>query len=460
VSKTASVGIDGCGAAAGAVMAAPRIYRGRRLAAVQRVGRSPAFRRFRQKGILYPVMGVNPVSVVLWVFALAAMIWILVPPIAFALGFGGLRTETLPDVGPPPVAGQDAAVEARLNQLEALGFRDAGRTREIAWFMSPLHWRWTSLAARWLVSPDRVTHAVLYRLVADERPRIACFTLMGDDGIVCTSCPGVGMHSWSAPLPPRYRRTEMAGIDAAALLDEHARQVATFAAENSVNARASRVAEISAATNAIERPLIRKIGNSSYGMLVVLSPALFFLSAALFSTHRTTPMLPASICGLAAFYGLLRWVVLGPLRRNAFMRSHLTAQEAAKADEDDRVRTIEKYARPLRVLAGACALLTAALIGLHLSCVRAGTEQFGQLLVVPLLFAAWAATVLIGRMRGRPTKSGRSATGVWLCLMFTAMWLSPNAHLSGGAHASLIAGLCTLLPPLGFFGLVLDHSAG
>ena len=138
-------------------------------------------------------MGLSGVSAVLWAVALVATVWVLAPAIAFALRIGGVRTEVLRDVGPPPISGDQAVFDERFRQLAALGFRDAGRTRQTGLFVLPGHWRWRQFeTTRWFVGPDGRTQATLHRLIRDEPVRISFVTLFDDGGVVRTTCPGTG----------------------------------------------------------------------------------------------------------------------------------------------------------------------------------------------------------------------------------------------------------------------------
>ena len=173
-------------------------------------------------------------SVVLWVVAVAATVWVLTPAreIAFALSIGGVRTAVLADVGPPSVYGDQAVFDERMRELAALGYRDAARTRETALFMLPYLWRWRQFeTTRWLVGPDGRTHATLSRLLRDEPPRIAFITLFDNGAIVRTTCPGTGGRM---PSTPNYRVKELLGVTASELLAAHEQQVAVFAQERGV----------------------------------------------------------------------------------------------------------------------------------------------------------------------------------------------------------------------------------
>lgn len=159
------------------------------------------------------------VNALLWAVALAATVWILVPAIAFALCLGGIRTEILPDVGPPPVAGGEPVFGARLAEFAALGFREVARTVTHIRFPFPTHWRWRSLeTTRWLVSPDGRTHATLYRLARSEPARVSCMAIFDDGSVFRTSCPGV---SGAIPQLPKYRRVDVRGASAGDLVAQH-----------------------------------------------------------------------------------------------------------------------------------------------------------------------------------------------------------------------------------------------
>ena len=179
--------------------------------------------------IIVGVWGSPVVSAVVWAAALAGLVWMVVPAIAFALRIGSVRTVVLPDVGPPALRGGDGAFEPWSTQLAALGFRHAGRTRESARFMSPTQWSWQSVhPAPWLISPDGETYASMYRIVPNEPVRISAVTAFEGGGIVRTACPGPLPQDG---LPPDHRYTSVRGVDANGLLARHGEQVAAFANE-------------------------------------------------------------------------------------------------------------------------------------------------------------------------------------------------------------------------------------
>ena len=125
--------------------------------------------------------------------------------------------------------------------------------------------------------PDGRTQATLHRMIRDEPARISFVTLFDDGGVVRTTCPGTGRM----PSLPNYRVTEIRGAEASQLLAAHEEQVAAFARDRRVNARAATVAEVTAASDAAERPLMRQIGHDMYAMLLPFAPAVLFFAGGL-----------------------------------------------------------------------------------------------------------------------------------------------------------------------------------
>jgi hypothetical protein len=266
-------------------------------------------------------MGLSGVSAVLWMVAVVAIVWVLAPTIAFALGIGGVRTEVLRDVGPPSISGDQVVFEERLRQLAALGFRDAGRARETGIFMLPGHWRWRQFeTTHWLVGPDGRTHATLHRLIRDEPARISFITVFDDGGVVRTTCPGTGRM----PSLPNYRVTEIRGVDASQLLAAHEQQVAAFAREGRINGRAATLAEVVAANDAAEHPLMRQIGDGMHGIVLPFAPFVgLFIAGGYLSGILGSAVVPFGICVAAVGHALHSWMVRGPMRHVVTRHSHI-----------------------------------------------------------------------------------------------------------------------------------------
>jgi hypothetical protein len=302
-------------------------------------------------------MGSFVVTALLWAVALAATIWILVPAIAFAFGAGGVRSEVLPDVGPPPLPGDDPSAQPLLAELAALGFQAAGRTVQRARFITPTHWSWRQHGSTlWLVSPDRRSYATLYRLVDGEPLRISLLTLFDNGGMVRTSSPGGAAPSaWR----PNHWCLDLRGVDTRTLVARHQEQIEAFAGEDAgVRARAATVAEIAAVDDAFGRTIGRKMGASGYGIVFAFVPALMFVIPGVSGQMRSS-FAALGVCAMAGFYALLRWAVHGPLLRYNARRSHVENLGGQPDDvaPDGRILATGPHERRIRTLAVASALV-------------------------------------------------------------------------------------------------------
>jgi hypothetical protein len=406
------------------------------------------------------------VAAVLWAVALAATVWILVPAIAFAFRAGGIRTDVLPDVGPPTLPADEPTAQPTLAQLGELGFRAAGRTVQSGRFVSPTHWTWQQLGTTlWLVSADGGTYATLYRLVPDEPLRLSAITMFENGGFVRTACPGASAKdAWR----PHYWRLDVRGVSAGGVIAKHQEQVAAFAREHGPQARAATIAELTAASDAAERPLVRKLSASGYGMVAAFAPALMFPFLAARGRLAST-FVALGICVMAGFYALLRWAAHGPLLHYFARRSH-TEDLSGEPDDiapDGSILATGKYERWLRLLALPAAVVTSVWpIALAMKLSRAAVQGGAFAIVFQLVMIAGVgmlALQLFGRARGRIIwlrRGHRNPRQIWTSLLFLncifTSWLDWG---KGGSHRVLyvVAGVSCIL---GLLGWTLERKRG
>lgn len=411
------------------------------------------------------------VSAVLWAAALAGVVWVLVPAIAFALRIGGPRTTVLPDVGPPLLHGGDAAFEPWLPQLVTLGFRDAGRTRESARFMSPAQWGWQSVhPARWLISPDGRTYATMYRLTPGEPVRIGVTTAFEGGGMVRTSCPGPVPQDG---YPPDHWRSFVRGVDAEGLLARHAEQVAAFTNQRGAAVKRATIAEIAAIDDAVSLPVARKAAASSYGLVFVfLTSVAFFLSSYLLMsrghTRASGAVVPLGICVVVGLYALLGWVLRGPLLRYNAVRSHTENITGTPDDvtSDGTIVATGQNERRLRMLAVLAALLSCAW---PIAFVRKLPDILGQgafVIGFSLLYiAAPASTVvrLVGRARGKLLwmgKRDRNPATVWTSMLWLNFFFMMCLDWTKGSVHRVFHGVAALSMLLSLYGWALEKKRG
>ena len=407
-------------------------------------------------------------TVVLWVVAVAATIWIVVPAIAFALRVGGgVRTEVVEAVGPPPVAGRDHAFEQQWRDLEALGYRAAARTIQHGWFTSPTFWHWRQFeTTRWLVSPDGRTYANLYRLVRDEPARIAFVTSFDDGGLVRTECPG---GATKKAVLPNFWRTDLHGLDAGHLLLEHQQLVDEFERERATRARAATTAEITAAIDAAEAPAVRDRAKGAYFLFWMFAPAALFLPLLWHFQGSGSAEVALGICTMAGISASLRWFILGPLTRQEARAAHESNRAhlqyaAADVDADGNILA-RKYERLLRVAAIVTSCLTAAwaiavLWALPGTVARHG---LGGALVQVVLFVVLGGPSMMNQMaraRGRVAKRISNPDDVWSSLYLFNFIMAPRLEWSGGTLHRVLFGVAALSILLAFVAGQLERKRG
>jgi hypothetical protein len=412
------------------------------------------------------------VTVVLWVAAVAGLVWVLTPAIAFAAGAGGLKTSLLLDVGPPTMHSDESVFGARLRELAALDFRLAGRTRERARFPSPGQWRWQSYQpAQWLTSPDGNAHATLYRLVPGEPARISFITVFDDGGLVRTACPG--------PLPmdgpDNYRMMAVRGADAAALLALHRERVTACENERGVRVRPATIPEITAIDDAFGWAYMRKLGRSAYmGLAPLLVCAPIALIVALI--HPAVWTVPLAICVAIGAHAVGGWALHRLIVPGLARRAHTADITAGVGDggrppddvaEDGTILATggnERLLRRLAWLAAALAAVWPITFVPKLTTFAAGSALRLVFGCLPFVLGALVAAQLVGRARGRmlfSNRGRRDPANVWLLWMLLNIVFASGVIDRGSSSASwrplALAGLSLVL---GLAGQRLEKKRG
>jgi hypothetical protein len=245
---------------------------------------------------------------------------------------------------------------------------------------------------------------------------LSFITVFDDGGVVETRCPGTG----KAPSLPNYRVTEARGVDASQLLGAHEQHVAAFARDRGVNARAATVAEVTATSDAAERPLLRQIGSGMHGIVLPFAPAALFVVGGFMTGLLWSPVVPLGICVAAAAYAFKRWMVIGPLRHALTRRSHVGdafrerapvgPAPAGLADvaADGTTAAMRKDERVLRAAAGASAVLSG--MGPIVFAAHAPTAVAVGAGLIALQFLFICVTAMAGLAVLRQERGGPDAT--------------------------------------------------
>jgi hypothetical protein len=265
------------------------------------------------------VLDMAVVHGLLWVIAVAASIWILVPPVMYALGFTRIHTEVDEDPARAEPRGDDLTYERWFKQLQALGYRPIGRSVEKVRFFTPVHWRWRSLGSRWMVSPDRTTFVSFYRVVSNSPLRFSAETIFEGGG-------ALGTVSTDSRLDfdpgGNFRRIELgASIEPADLVEKHQEYVEWFCRERRLTVKRGAFREVVAETTELARRVLPKTGIRGLYAIV----AIFLLpawGALRIQQHEHAPLWfhPAvGICFAAWLFATARWLVL-PSRTRLVVR--------------------------------------------------------------------------------------------------------------------------------------------
>jgi hypothetical protein len=261
-------------------------------------------------------------DVVLYVIAALALVWALVPAVAFALGGARVRKELRRDPARAEPRADDPDHARRYQQFWELGFRPVGVTRETCWFMNATRWYWHSLEwSYWMQRPDDGMLVSFHRLLPDEPVRFGVVTLFDDGGLVRTTCPGV--RSGMRQDAENSLRFELKNVEPAELVAKHEVHVAAFASASNRKVRPATFEEVTAAETVKDRGILS--GRSgSYQLLLryFVLPALvggWLLSALGGSFWRRVAL---GVCAGAAMFALERFVQMPKRRRERVLRSH------------------------------------------------------------------------------------------------------------------------------------------
>lgn len=255
-------------------------------------------------------------DVVLCAVAVAAAIWILVPPAAFALGLMRYRHEVRHEPARAEPTADDPDYARRFGQFAAMGYRALASSRESCWFMMPTRWFWRSFAGlRWMASPDGRTLISFHRLLADEPVRFGAVTLFDDGGLVRTACPGAGLTYQDG----NYLRMELRGVDPAELLSKHEIHVMAFSTEGNRNIKEASLDEVVRIETEQDIKVLTKIGDYWPIAVFFVLPAVIALWAAGGALpHRAA----VATCVGAAAFAILQFVIVPRRRRRRVMASH------------------------------------------------------------------------------------------------------------------------------------------
>ena len=261
-------------------------------------------------------------DVVLYVIVALALVWVLVPAVAFGLGGARLRKELHRDPARAEPRADDPDHARRFQQFREIGFRPVGVTRETCWFMNPIKWYWHALDwSRWMELPDGKMLVSFHRLLASEPVRFGVVTLFEDGGLVRTTCPGTG--SGMKQDTKNALRFELKNVEPAELVAKHEEHVAAFASAGNRKIQQASFEEVTAAETAKDRVVLSH-RKESYELLALYFALPALLACWLSATLGGSPGRRGAIgvCAGAAVFAFQRFVRMPQRRRQNVLRSH------------------------------------------------------------------------------------------------------------------------------------------
>src|SRR5262249_16426172 len=208
-------------------------------------------------------------------------------------------------------------------QFRELGFLPIGTTIEICWFSNPIKWYRRSLRPlRWLATSDGRFLVSFHRLIPTEPVRFGIVTLLSENGMVRTTCPGVGKHH----LEENRLRIEVPNAEPAELFARHQAHVNAFCQARGLAVKPATLPDAAALEEVNTRQLLPKLGVKLYRVpfsyFVVPTLAAVAVAArfqlALSDWHTWAD----AVCVGTAVFALFRHVTYPRLFRQAVERRH------------------------------------------------------------------------------------------------------------------------------------------
>lgn len=271
------------------------------------------------------------VDCLLMAAAIVGGLYVLIPPLMFALGLTRVRIEAhlRPDEAQP--LGDDPDYAKRYQEFAALGFTPVGTTVEHVWFLNPLRWyRKSHQPLRWMISREGPFLASFHRLIPDEPVRFSVATLTSDGGKVRTTCPGAG----ASRLDGNSLTVVMKNVTPAELLANHSRQLEEFCRQRNVQACPPALSDMAAAEERSTKLVLRKLwGGPKYLLFLVYFAAPALLASRLGARLGMQPgdwrtWAAAMLAGVAVF-AFFKNVTLARLFKQSVHRTHSAPPQPA-----------------------------------------------------------------------------------------------------------------------------------
>lgn len=245
--------------------------------------------------------------------AVLALVWVLTPAIAFGLGLLRVRVKAWPDPAAAEPTADDPDYRRLFEQFVALGFRPAGRSTEVCWFINPVEWRWESFGGiRWMTAADSKTLISFHRIVRGDPLRFGAVTVFEGGGFVRTASPGAGVNQQELT----HLRMEVGKVEPAELIAKHEIHVMGFGSVTDRQVKQATFEEAARLEAAVDEPFLKKIGVEQYLYLL----GYFVLPA--MAGYLVSKRVAVAVCVGAAVFLFRNFVLLPMQLRRRVLSSH------------------------------------------------------------------------------------------------------------------------------------------
>jgi hypothetical protein len=242
----------------------------------------------------------SPVANLLWIPAVAGLVWMFGPLVLFWSRFRKMQTVGNEDAAQAERPTGDSDLDRIATFFGSRNFGPVGWMSEHCPFFTPVHWKFVGPRELVLGAPDRTTHVVAYR-IGSLSVKMSAHTALDGGGLLSTST--VQSH-YKGDLGARYHRVEIETEVPDELIAAHERHVRALCEQRGLRPRCVSLNELIAEIESISRPFIAR---SRLAKLYIL-PAL-----ALFPLVRTSwaaEGVPSATLSLECLSSLISFALL------------------------------------------------------------------------------------------------------------------------------------------------------
>jgi len=264
-------------------------------------------------------------NVVLCVAAGLGLLWALIPAFVAQLGLRRVKVDIVPVPATVLPRAGDMAYRRMFDELRTLRFEPLGTNYEHAWFVDAFRWHWRSSGVHLMATPDRLTAAGIFRLIAEEPPRLVVVTVFEGGGMFHTAYPGTGASA--REYDGRLKKIEVRGLAPAAVVAHHLEQAEAFRLAHALVPAKLSQEGIARRSLTFTHRLFRELGAGIFWSVFKLAwgfPLLALVVLLMSPTRADQRVQDVAVCvlGGVAIFAVLRHRFSTVVRRANILASH------------------------------------------------------------------------------------------------------------------------------------------